>query len=393
MTSVRSAADWRGAHRPSCSLPMRRSLVVILLALPLGVAACDAAAPATQRHDPPGDEVTFAPGSPRLAQITVDTVRIRRSRVVAVLPAQVALDEDHAVRVTSPVTGRIATINVAAGDHVTPGAPLASIVSSDVALARSEWQRAEAALTLAVSALARTRDLFDHRVVALRDLQQAIADSTQARAERDRALAALQRLGTTNPTVGSDYVLRAPLGGEITARPANPGMEVRPDLADPLFTIADLDTLWITASVYERDLAAVRRGQRVVFTSDALPGRRIEAAIVYVSQALDPATRTATLRAVVPNRGHDLRPGMFGEARVIAFDTTGVPTVPTTALVTRGAETIVLVQVTPGHFVARPVRVGADDGEVAVILEGLRVGELIVTRGSVLVAGEIVSGR
>jgi cobalt-zinc-cadmium efflux system membrane fusion protein len=369
-------------------------LLVVLLALGIGLVVTGGrrAGELQAASGPPPGEVWLPPDSPKLASISLDTVRARAEKVVAVLPAQLALDEEHTVRVASPVSGRVRTLDAAPGDHVATGGALAHIVSSDVAQAQSDLQRAEAALTTAATSLARARDLFAHHVVAQRDVQQALSDSAQARAERDRAQARVEQLGAA-PDVGQEYVLRAPIGGEVVDRTANPGMEVRPDLAAPLFTVSRLDTLWLTASVYERDLNTVRPGQRVLFTTDALPGRTIAARIVHVSSALDPASRTATLRALVPNPGRALHPSMFGEVRIVAPDSSGQPVVSTLALVTQGDATVVFVQTAPGRFVARPVQVTNDDGQTAVVVDGLRPGEVIVTRGSLLLSAEAVPVR
>jgi multidrug efflux pump subunit AcrA (membrane-fusion protein) len=145
--------------------------------------------------------------------------------------------------------------------------------------------------------------------------------------------------------------------------------------------------------VYERDLNTVRRGQRVLFTTEALPDRTIAARIVHVSSALDPVTRTATLRALVPNASRALHPLMFGEVRIIAPDSSGLPVVPTLALVTQGDATVVFVQTGPGRFALRPVHVTNDDGQTAVVIDGLRPGEVIVTRGSLLLSAEAAPVR
>ncbi|MFI5207844.1 MAG: efflux RND transporter periplasmic adaptor subunit [Gemmatimonadales bacterium] len=376
------------------ALPLA-ALVVVLAALGVALLMSDGRHPAsleaTSEPVPPG-EVRLPPDSPKLASISVDTVRARREKVVVVLPAQLVLDEDHTVRVTSPVLGRVRSIDAAPGDHVEAGRALAHIASSDVAQAQSDLQRAEAALTTASTSLVRARDLFAHQVIAQRELQQAVNDSAQARAERDRAQARVQQLGAS-PSVGQDYVLRAPIAGDVVDRTLNPGMEVRPDLAVPLFTVSSLDTLWLVASVYERDLAAVRRGEHVLFTTEALPGRVVSARVSYVSSALDPVTRTATLRALVSNGDRALHPSTFGDVKVVAPDSSGVPVVPILALVTHGAETVVFVQTAPGRFSMRPVQVTDDDGQTAVVVSGLRPGEVVVTRGSLLLSAEATPVR
>ena len=354
-----------------------------------GVAACrgtEGARPAAEA--PPNGEVRFEPDSPSLKYLTVDTVRLRQERVVSVLPARLVMDEDHTVRVLPPVTGRIQSLDVEPGDPVREGQPLAHILSSDFAQAASDLAKAQAALNQMETALARARDLYEHHVIALKELEQARSDEAQARAEAERAQARVRLLGGNGGAEGSVFVLRSPLAGEVVERTANPGQEVRPDAAVPLFTVSLLDTLWLTAGVYQRDLALVRRGNRLVFRTDAVPGQRFTATVRYVSASLDPQTRTATLRAALPNPGQILKPEMFGEARLMAPEPNGAVVVPSGALVTRGTQVLVFVQRGPGRFVPREVTVADDDGETAAIASGLERGELVVTRGSILLAAQ-----
>jgi cobalt-zinc-cadmium efflux system membrane fusion protein len=221
-------------------------------------------------------------------------------------------------------------------------------------------------------------------VIAQKDLQQAESDEAQARAERDRAAARARLLGAGGAGVEQEFVLRAPIAGEVVERPVSVGTEVRPDAGQTLVTITSLDTLWLTANAYQRDLAAAKRGDKLVFTTDAAPGRRFVATVQYVSPVLDPQTRTATIRAALPNTDRALRTQVFGEARLLAPDTAKVPVVPVEALVTKGRETVVWIEDSPGRFVRRPVRVGEDDGALAAVTSGVRLGERVVTRGSLL---------
>lgn len=340
----------------------------------------------------PAGEVQLPPNSPKFAYITVQPVRARTEKVVAILPAQLVMDEDHTVRVFSPVTGRISRLVAQPGDHVSRGQPLAYIQSGDAAQSASDLSRARAAATLTTATLQRSEDLYAHHVIALKDLEQARSDNAQAQAELARARARATQLGTNVTAVG-DFVLRAPLGGEIVDRTANPGAEVRPDAQNQLFTISDLQTLWLTAAAYQRDLPNVRRGQHLSFTTDAVPGRQFVGTISFVADALDPQTRTATLRATLDNKDHVLRPQTFGQARLLAPDEAGVPVVPSAALVTHGNETVVFVELGPGHFTRRSVTVSDDDGTSATISSGLRVGERVVTRGSLLLSGEVDAGN
>lgn len=328
--------------------------------------------------------VTLAPA--QLAYVTIDTVRVRTERAVATVPAQLAFDEDHTARVLSPVTGRVVTLDAKVGDGVRAGQPLAHLLSSDVAQAGADLTKATATARQAATALARSRDLYAHGVIAQKDVQQAETDETAARAEETRAELRARLLGGARS--GQTYVLRSPLAGEVIDRQVNVGSEVQPGASTPLFTVSDLGDVWLTANLYQRDLAHVRRGARVTFTSDALDGVPVEARVTWIADALDPQTRTAAMRAVIPNPGHQLRAATFGQATLYAADDARTPTVPSAALVTRGGGTVVYVEDAPGHYRRRAVTVGADDGTVATITRGLQPGERVVGKGSLLVDAE-----
>lgn len=346
-------------------------------------------APLVAATVPANGEIVLGAASPKLQYLTIQPVARRGDRVVAVLPAQLVMNENHTVRVYSPVTGRITALLAEPGTHVARGAPLARITSSDAAQASSDLARASAAAALTSAARTRAEDLYAHHVIALKDLETARSEEAQGQAEFVRARARTQLLGTGSAATG-EFVLRAPIEGTIVERAANPGAEVRPDAQVSLFTISDLSTLWLVASVPQRDLPEARRGDRLSFTTDAAPGRAFTGSITYVGNVLDSQTRTAVLRALIRDSTHVLRPMTSGEARLLTADTSAAPrvAVPTMSLVTRGPATVVFVEIAPGRFQHRVVTVADDDGIMATISSGLEPGERIVTRGALLLASE-----
>lgn len=355
----------------------------------VAASACHGAArPAEARDALPDGEVHIATDSPKLHALAIEAARPQTERVVATLPALVVPDEDHTVRVASPVTGRIVSLDVSAGDRVVAGQPLAHIRSVDAVQATSDAMKAQAAWTTARGALARVTDLYEHKVSAARELEQAKSDEAQAHAEYERARARARQLGMAGGSVSDSYVLRAPNAGVVVERTANPGAEVRSDNGQTLFAISALDAVWLTVSVPQRDLAQVHRGARLRFRTDAAPGRTFEARISFVSDALDPQSRTATARAVIANPGEALRVQASGEAQLVVSERTDAVTVPTRALVTHGAETVVFVEAAPGRFVRHAVTVRDDNGTSATIASGLAAGERVVTSGSLLLAAE-----
>lgn len=336
----------------------------------------------------PDGEVVISRDSPKTSWIGVDTAHATTERVIATLPAQIVPNEAHTVRVTSPVLGRIVTVMAQPGDHVREGAPLAQLRSADVGQASSDAAKAETAWNTSRAALARASDLFEHKVIAARELEQARNDEAQAHAEAERSRARAAQLGMRGPGVSDTYVLRAPVSGVVIDRAANSGAEVRPDNGQVLFTISSLDDVWLSVSVPQRDAALVHRGAHLRFRTEAAPGQVFDARVSYVSDALDPVSRTLTARAVVANRSGQLRVQTTGEAQLLAADAAAGVVIPTRALVTHGADAVVFVETAPGRFRRRSVIVRDDDGTWATLDSGLAVGERIVSTGSLLLAGE-----
>ena len=319
----------------------------------------------------------------------VDTARVVHSRVIATLPALVVANEDHTVRVATPVTGRIVALLAQAGDHVSAGQPLARIRSGDIAQVTSEVEKARTAERSAVLNLARSTDLYEHKLIASREIEQARSDADQARAELARASRRAAQLGISGQGIEGDYLLRAPVSGVVIERLANPGLEVRPDNGVALFTVSSLSSLWLAVNVPQRDLAVVHRGARLHFVTDAVPGRAFDARVRFVSDALDPTSRSATARAVIENADGALRVQTSGEAQLIVEDTASSVAIATRAVVTHGDQSVVFVLTAPGTFERRVVTVRDDDGTISTLSAGLAAGERVVTTGSLLLSGEM----
>ena len=143
--------------------------------------------------------------------------------------------------------------------------------------------------------------------------------------------------------------------------------------------------------VYEKDLGKLRVGSGASVTTDAYPGQVFRGNITYIDPNLDQNTRTAQVRIELPNPDQKFKIGMYVN---IALATVGgsentVPTVPKEAVQNINNQQIVFVATeNPNVFILRPVKIGAETGGLYPVLEGLTVGEKIVTEGSFLLRAE-----
>jgi cobalt-zinc-cadmium efflux system membrane fusion protein len=290
-------------------------------------------------------------------------------------------DEDRTTRVFAPFAGRIERLRVAAGEPVRRGQALADLASGDIGQAQADLHKAQADLALARANRERAHELADGGVIAQKDLQQAEADLARASAEAARAQARLAQYGVAARSITQAFALAAPLGGVVVERNGNPGMEVRPDVqGPPLFTISDPAQLWATLDVDEAQLGAFRPGQALQLESAAWPGQRFPATVMWVSESVDPTTRTVKVRARVPNPERKLKAEMFVSARAALPST--LPAVAADAVFQNGGRASVFVQQAPGRYERRDVQVRSAGPATWLVTQGLAPGERVVVSGS-----------
>jgi cobalt-zinc-cadmium efflux system membrane fusion protein len=300
------------------------------------------------------------------------------------LAAKVQADPARMVHVFPPAGGRIVSLQVHPGDRVTRGQTLAVLQSNDIASARSDYLKALAEKDRAARTFQRAQVLFDHQVMAEKDYLDAKADAASAESELRRAGQLLQLWGVPLDGVSDEIKVTAPRPGVVLDMGAAPGeFNKALDAPQPLCTVADLSQVWIVGEVYEKDLGSLKRGFPVEVAVNAYPGRSWKGTVDNVSDQVDPVTRTLKLRVVLPNPDSALKPEMFAQLRV---DRGSKQTIllPQAAVLRNGEQTEVIVETSAGHYVERPVTLGATRGDKVEVASGIKPGERVVIAGAAL---------
>lgn len=189
--------------------------------------------------------------------------------------------------------------------------------------------------------------------------------------------------------ISSEIAIPAPVSGTVTTRAVNIGEVVEAN--KELLRITDLSSVWVIAQANETDLGRLRVGSGASVTSDAFPERLFRGQITYIDPRLDEATRTAQVRIELDNPGGVLKIGMYVRA---AFGALGqaertAPVIPVSAVQTIANRQIVFAATAdPNVFELRSVRLGTESNGQYMVLEGLTVGDKIVTEGSFLLRAE-----
>jgi membrane fusion protein, heavy metal efflux system len=302
-------------------------------------------------------------------------------------------NEDLAAQVFPPYQGRIVQLHAKVGDNVTRGQVLFTIESPDLIQADSTLIAAAGMLDLTTHALQRAKQLYDVQGMAEKDLQQATSDQQTAegafKAARDavavfgKSQSEIDRLVKTR-TIDPYLVVPSPLTGRVTARSAAPGDFVQPGTVPAPYSVADISRIWMNASVTESDMPLVHKGQRIQVAVMAFPERVFEGEISTVGAMVDPQLHRGLVRAEIDDPRHELLPGMFASFVIITGEPQSAAAVPLDGVVREGDGTMtVWVTADRHHFTKRAVKVGLQHAGYDQILDGVRPGEQVVTKGAI----------
>jgi cobalt-zinc-cadmium efflux system membrane fusion protein len=376
---------------------IRIVLVVALLALAAlvigwGALRARASEPAPADGATAADEVRLS--STQLATLEINTVGTSSFRTEEVTDGQIALNGDTTTQVFSPYSGRVVRVMASPGESVKQGAPLLRIDASEFVQAQSDLTNAAATLKLARINEERKRAAYENKGGSLQDWQQAQVDLTAAENAATSARNRLRIFGKTNQEIAAlesakksdatTYVV-APIGGVVTDRQVGPGQYIQAGAANPVFSIGDLSTVWLVADVPETEAPFIERGQKVEVRVLALPGRIFEAQLTAIGAQVDPVTRRVPVRATIANADGKLKPQMFASFSIITSGDSVEPAVPEEAIVREGDQARVWVVARNNTLALRSIRTGRTTDGMVEVLEGLKVGERVVTRGSLFI--------
>jgi len=344
------------------------------------VAAAAAAQPALRRI---GDRMVVPPDSPLRRVLTVEEPAMREVARSLVLPAIVEADPARTVKVLPPVSGLVVQLKVQLGARVKQGQELAVIDSGDLAQAYSDVEKARATLTMTKKAIDRQMGLEKAGGAAVKEREQAENDHAQAVSELERSQTRLRAMGIPADQKEPSRLLsvKAPVDGSVIDLQVAPGAFLN-DTAAAMMTISNLDTIWVTANVPEKDIAFVFTGQTVNVTFRSYPDKIFEGKVLFVSDVVEPDTRRNKVRIAFENPDKALKPNMFADATFLAPSVSRLM-VPTSALVLTNDRTNVFVEAAEWAFERRDIEIAYQEGAMIAIKSGVKPGERVVVKGAV----------
>lgn len=363
-------------------------LIALALACSLGLAGCGKEKPEAVSNAPAADPNLVAAPDSLLKVLKIAEAGTAPVSETLRVAGRIDFDEQRVARIGAPVTGRVVELLANPGDPVKQGQPLAQLHSVELGNAQLAYVKAAAQAKLQAQNAERARLLFTSDVIGAAELQRRESEHAIAQAEQRAAADQLRVLGISAKSldtmassggINSVSPVVATLSGVVVERKVAKGQVVQP--ADALYTVADLSRVWVIAQVPEAESSAVKVGQTVEVEVPALGNGPLTGKLIFVSDIVNPETRTVTVRTEMENSKRELKPAMLA-TMLIASRPQERLVVPSAAVVREDNEDYIFVAVAEKQFRLTRVKLGSDQKGMRVVETGLKPGEKVVVEGA-----------
>jgi cobalt-zinc-cadmium efflux system membrane fusion protein len=334
--------------------------------------------------------------------LKISTVESRNFERFKTAVGTIDFNENMLVQVFTQYPGKIIKAFFNVGDDIKQGDVLFTIDSPDLLQAESTLLASAGVLELQKRTLARVTQLIKAGGSAQKDVDQATSDQQTAEGNYKAARNAARVFGKTDAEidrilderkVDSTLVVPSPISGRIIARNAAPGFLTQPGSTPAAYTVADVSTMWMLANVIETDAPAYKLKQEVEVKVPAYPDRVFKGHVTTVGATIDPTTHRQLVRSEIDDPEHLLRSGMFASFKIHVGEPIRSLAVPANGIVRDGDGTMtVWVTTDRRRFTKRTVKIGLQQNGWDQILEGLELGDVVVTDGAVFLSNKLLTG-
>jgi len=292
---------------------------------------------------------------------------------------KVEVDERHIHNIAPKFDGWIEKLHVrTTGEPVKKGQALFDVYSPELVSAQREY-------AIAMQGVAALKDAGDDTRQSMQRLAEASLQRLKNWDISEQQVKDLVSSGTTKRSM-TFHAFHTPVNGIVLEKKALEGMRFMP--GEVLYQIADLSSVWVIADVFEQNIELVRAGSKAQIKLDAYPDRLFTGVVSLVYPTLTAATRTVPVRIEVSNPKGLLKPAMFANVEIPVGSKDEVLTVPVSAVIDSGTRQVVLVQLAPGRFDPRVVKIGSRSENYVEVLEGIAEGEQVVISANFLIDAE-----
>lgn len=295
---------------------------------------------------------------------------------------KIAADNSRQAQVFPLVGGSVSQVSADLGDYVHQGQVLAVIRSSEIA--EYEKQRLDAINDVAIAEknLQVARDMYAGKLTSERD-------KMLAEKELDKAKASLQRINEVfriyNIGKNATYNVVAPISGFIIDRNITQNMQLRSDKGESMFSIAQIDEVWVMANVNESDISRISEGMEAEVRTISYPDKVFHGLVDRIINVLDDNTKSMKVRITIPNKEMLLKPEMSATVSLKIREDKEMIAVPASAVIFDKSRNWVMVYKDRQHIETRPVDVCSQYGDTAWVRSGIEPGETVITQNQLMI--------
>ncbi len=357
--------------------------IYFFVALALLSGACGKTEEKKAADKMPTNQITFK--DEQLKYIKIDTVRRIPAMDEFTAVGEVSFDENNVVRVYPIVSGSVNKVNVSLGDYIKKGQILATILSTDISTYQRDYNIAKANYEVAEANLTRSTELYKSGMLSAKEYADAQKEFSNDLSEFNEKKQILELYGGSEKELDAMFRVVAPRSGYIVERNINEGTQIRTDNATNIFTISDLETIWVWANVHESDMGKVHEGDFVRVKTIAYPDKEFSGTIKKIGTMLDPESRVIRVRTELVNKDGLLKPEMFANVVITPKNTVEVLAVPQSAIVLENNNYYVMKEAGHNVFEKVRIRVGKNYDRNTEVVDGLQEGDHIISEGSLFV--------
>jgi len=317
-----------------------------------------------------------------LKSLKIDTVVYTQLINTNTFTGKVTFNDENNVKVYPMVSGNVEDVKVMLGDYVKAGQVLAVIKSTEMAGYSSDLVNAKTNLSLTKKNLEVQKDLFKSGLASQIDILNAETNYEQANAQLNKIN---QVLKINKANSQGDYVVKAPISGFIVEKFITNNTSIRADNGSNIFTISDLQNVWVIANVYESNIHLVHQGDVVSVTTMAYPDMKFNGNVNKIMNVLDPSNKVMKVRVSLPNKDYLLKPEMFANVTITNMDNKKALSVPSSAIVFNNSQYYVLKYNSKSDVVITPVEVANVIGDKTFIKSGINQGDKVISSQAIMI--------
>lgn len=317
--------------------------------------------------------------------ITIDTVKFDNIQDQLTLSGEVGYDDNKVVKIFPNASGQVVSVYVSLGDRVQQGQVLAVIRSADVAGNYSDLKSANSDASIAEKEYKNAEQLYQNGISSQKEFIQAKLQYEKAMTAVNKVHTQIAINGGGRTNANGTYVISSPRSGFIVEKNITSGSFIRNDNGQNLFTISDMQDVWVWANVFETDIQKIKPGYRADITTLSYPDKVFHGIVNQVNSTLDPLSKAMKVKIVLPNVDMLLKPQMFTKIIINNKTDTKALIIPSSAIVFDGGKNYVLIYKNKYDVKVQEVQIEKQVGDIDYIASGIKQGDMVISKNQILI--------